>query len=77
MKKKYITPQMELVLFEPKRHIMDTTLPGFSGGDPGVEIRTGWGYSIYGTPDGTVINNNGAPTYVPGNGSGGRQTPLG
>ena len=76
--KKYITPQMELILFETKQQMMDSPWDHFSGGDTEVPDSVGYKYSVYGTPSGTVVNNNGAPTFVPGgNGGGGRQTPLG
>ena len=79
MKRKYISPTMNLVLFETDRNIMDNVLPGGSGYDAPWEPESfRQGYSINGTPNGTVVNNNGAPTFVPGgNGGGGRQTPLG
>lgn len=75
--KKYISPDFEIVLFQTNSDIMDYL--GLSGGDYTDPRPTSMGgYSAYGTPGGTVVNNNGAPTFVPGgNGGGGRQTPLG
>ena len=74
MKKRYSTPKLDLVLFESDENVMWNE----SGGEipaPGplepANLNPGMG-------TGTVINNNGAPTFVPGgNGGGGRQTPLG
>ena len=78
MKKIYSSPEMFLTMFETAEKIMD------QGHDFGSDIipdpfNTVGGYDLpYANPNGTVVNNNGAPTFVPGgNGGGGRQTPLG
>ena len=75
MKKRYSTPKLDLVFFETDERVMwnesggEVSFPGF--GEKGFETPTMG-------PNGTVVNNNGAPTFVPGgNGGGGRQTPLG
>ncbi len=75
MKKRYSTPKLDLVLFESEKHVMwdesggEFPMPG--GGFTNNVANPGMG-------TGTVVNNNGAPTFVPGgNGGGGRQTPLG
>lgn len=76
MKKKYVTPDAALIVFESEQNIM---LNG-QGGDSGIDPLAGYSVrSPYSTDaNGTVVNNNGAPTFVPGgNGGGGRQTPLG
>lgn len=72
MKKKYISPEATLVLLETENDVM------WSGGDISDPFAGVNGYSLPNSPNGTVVNNNGAPTFVPGgNGGGGRQTPLG
>ena len=76
MKKIYSFPEMFLTIFETAEKIMDYDFGSDVNTDP---FNTAGGYNLtYGNPNGTVVNNNGAPTFVPGgNGGGGRQTPLG
>ena len=80
MKKRYVTPAVEIIVFETQQNVLAGDGYDFSIGDnvsgPGHFGGNGIGDSY--APNGTVVNNNGAPTFVPGgNGGGGRQTPLG
>ena len=77
MKKKYVVPRAELILFETDKEIMDEW--GTSGkGDFSEDLWNAVhpGYSTNGAGN-TVVNNNGTPTVIPGGNGGGRQTPLG
>lgn len=76
MKKEYVAPDVALIVFESEQNIMLNGEGGDSGVDPFEGFSARSPYSPY--ANGTVVNNNGAPTFVPGgNGGGGRQTPLG
>lgn len=76
MKKKYVVPSAEFVLFETDKEIMDVTKTSDTGNWDNWDAVAP-GYSITGAGGNTIVNNNGTPTVIPGGNGGGRQTPLG